>query len=111
MHYNITKQNEEASTIEQLKELLRDQELRHKIRDLPPIKIPYKIIKNFLPGQVSDRVIQQIVDHNKPQIHEEQLLEKDILTLLPEEIDLYSSRAPVSIEKVQRITDFEPAFL
>ena len=37
------------STVAQLKDLFRNGNFRHKIRDLPPVKIPYQFMKKCLP--------------------------------------------------------------
>ena len=46
----------------QLKNILSDQELRHKIRELTPIKIPYLFVKKFFPRKISDGLMNQIVE-------------------------------------------------
>ena len=100
------------STIGQLKDLFRDQELRHKIRDLPPVKIPYQFVKKCLPRKISDSVIGQVVDHGEASYITDQSQEdeKPIWTLIPEEISLYASKAEVSILKAKVTIGYTPKY-
>jgi len=100
------------STIAQLKDLFRDQELRHKIRDLPPVKIPYQFVKKCLPRKLSDSVIGQVVDHSEAfsVTDQPQEVEKPIWTLIPEEVSLYASKAEVSVVKAKNTLGYTPKY-
>ena len=109
-HYKSTQQV--PSTLMQVKELFRDQALRHKIRDLPPIKLPYQFIKKCLPRKLSESVIGQVVDHSEAFAVAEESgnEEKPIWTLIPDEIALYASKAEVSIDKAKNMLGYSPKY-
>jgi nucleoside-diphosphate-sugar epimerase len=100
------------STIAQLKDLFRDQELRHKIRDLPLVKIPYQFVKKCLPRKLSDSVIGQVVDHSEAfsVTNQPQEVEKPIWILIPEEVSLYASKAEVSFLKAKNTLGYTPNY-
>lgn len=93
----------------QLKNILSDQELRHKIRELTPIKIPYLFVKKFFPRKIADGLMNQIVEF-PDLINSNCEIEKPLIPLHPDEATIYSGTATVSVEKAQKMINYQPIF-
>ena len=93
----------------QLKNILSDQELRHKIRELTPIKIPYLFVKKFFPRKISDGLMNQIIEF-PDLINSNCEIEKPLIPLHPDEAAIYSGIAAVSVEKAQKMINYQPIF-
>lgn len=93
----------------QLKNILSDQELRHKIRELTPIKIPYLFVKKFFPRKIADGLMNQIVEF-PDLINSNCEIEKPLIPLHPHEAAIYSGTAAVSVKKSQKMINYQPIF-
>lgn len=93
----------------QLKNILSNQELRHKIRELTPIKIPYLLVKKLFPRKISDGLMNQIVEF-PDLINSNSEIEKPLVPLHPDEASIYSGTAEVSIGKACKLINYQPVF-
>jgi nucleoside-diphosphate-sugar epimerase len=96
--------------MKQVKNILKDQDLRHAVRDLTPVKIPYLLMKKLFPKKVSDKLINQVVDFPDPENIPQNGEEKPLIPLHPDEASIYSGKATVSIDKATNLIGYSPIF-